>query len=144
MGTGDTSETSTVGPTSVATGPTTDGSASSSASTIPAGSSDLSSSGLAESSTTAMSSLLPVPQEPTTAPGTKACIMSPHIVNALSNNLKMDNVTVGDVTNTFSSIIERLFLHCGAGDTFSIKIEFSVDMIMDNENGHISHSHSIE
>ena len=70
--------------------------------------------------------------------------MSPHIVNALSNKLKMDNVTVGDVTNTFSSIIERLFLHCGAGDTFSIKIEFSVDMIMDDENGLISHSHSIE
>merc|ERR1719403_416012 len=42
--TGDTSETSTVGPTSVATGPTRDGSTSSSA-----GSSDLSSSGLAES-----------------------------------------------------------------------------------------------
>ena len=70
--------------------------------------------------------------------------MSPHVVNALSSNLKMDNVTVGDVTNAFSSIIERLFLHCGAGDTFSIKIDFTLDM---NDNGHehedISHSHSI-
>jgi len=74
--------------------------------------------------------------------------MSPHVVNALSQRLKMDNVTVGDVTNTFSSIIERLFLHCGAGNTFSIKIDFTLDMNMDDDNsfehGHISHSHSIE
>ena len=87
-------------------------------------------------------------QESTSAPDSKPCIMSPHVVNALSQRLKMDNVTVGDVTNAFSSIIERLFLHCGAGDTFSIKIDFTLDMNMDDdhsfEHGHISHSHSIE
>merc|ERR1712181_121745 len=67
--------------------------------------------------------MLPVLPESTIAPDSKPCIMSPHVVNALSQSFKMDNVTVGDVTNTFSSIIERLFLHCGAGDTFSIKID---------------------
>merc|ERR1712181_134756 len=92
--------------------------------------------------------MLPVLPESTIAPDSKPCIMSPHVVNALSQSFKMDNVTVGDVTNTFSSIIERLFLHCGAGDTFSIKIDFTLDMNMDGgdsfEHGHISHSHSIK
>merc|ERR1712181_168747 len=92
--------------------------------------------------------MLPALPESTIAPDSKPCIMSPHVVNALSQSFKMDNVTVGDVTNTFSSIIERLFLHCGAGDTFSIKIDFTLDMNMDDddsfEHGHISHSHSIE
>merc|ERR1711971_583067 len=60
--------------------------------------------------------MLPVLPESTIAPDSKPCIMSPHVVNALSQSFKMDNVTVGDVTNTFSSIIERLFLHCGAGN----------------------------
>merc|ERR1712192_109687 len=57
--------------------------------------------------------MLPALPESTIAPDSKPCIMSPHVVNALSQSFKMDNVTVGDVTNTFSSIIERLFLHCG-------------------------------
>merc|ERR1712192_130008 len=92
--------------------------------------------------------MLPALPESTIAPDSKPCIMSPHVVNALSQSFKMDNATVGDVTNTFSSIIERLFLHCGAGDTFSIKIDFTLDMNMDGgdsfEHGHISHSHSIK
>merc|ERR1712192_359979 len=106
------------------------------------------STGGAAVSTGGAATMLPALPESTIAPDSKPCIMSPHVVNALSQSFKMDNVTVGDVTNTFSSIIERLFLHCGAGDTFSIKIDFTLDMNMDDgdsfEHGHISHSHSIE
>merc|ERR1712222_145820 len=92
------------------------------------------SSGGTAGSTGGASAMLPALPDSTIAPDSKPCIMSPHVVNALSQSFKMDNVTVGDVTNTFSSIIERLFLHCGAGDTFSINIDFTLDMNMDDDD----------